>query len=394
MWHLALTFKAPEILNHLYATSRDGIHWEKPRLDIVGPDNRFAPPSYAQGHAGVWLTVREDSDEANPDARYKGFIQHDPLYHLTSADGLRWKEVGVAARYTDDTTTAVWHPVRREYLKIGRFCPDGHSIALRLMMTCVGGQELAKGNSPWHLVMLPDGEDLAADADAQFYYMPAFPHGGMYVGLLGVYHAGPESGLSETELTWSRDGLEWHRFARGTPVLARGEAGSWDAGFQVVPCGPIEVGDELWLFYSAYTGSHHGPLGEGAIGLARLRADGFASLDADERGGDALTRAFALEGNALEINADAKGSVIVEVMGTSGETLTESEPFTGDACHHVVAWKGRRDLAALRGTEVRLLFRLRQARLYAFQVADQTDFDAAGRERARNHRPERDPWEE
>ena len=394
VWHQGLTFKPPEIFNHLYATSEDGIRWTKPKLDIVGADNRYSPPGYEAGHAGMWLTLRKDPAEPDPARRYKGFIQHDPYWYTTSPNGLDWTDQGIAAAYTDDTTTAVWHRERGEYVKIGRFCPDGHNLALRLIMTCVSATPLIDGNSPWHLVMLPDEKDLAADPDLQFYYMPSFPYGNIYLGLLGIYHAGPESGISEPELVMSRDGLNWHRVRQGSAFIETGAPGAWDAGTGGSPgTGPIEVGDELWFYYGRYDGGHHGGYTKGGIGLAKLRRDGFVSLAAGEQGGAVLTKAFRLAGDAVEINAVGEGTVTVQVLASSGEVLAEGEPFTGDDCGHVVKWKATADLAALRGKKVALRFLLRDASLFAFQAADRSALENRARMRGSGYAPAQDPWQ-
>ena len=392
-WYQGLTFNAPGIFNHLYATSEDGIHWTKPTLDIVGADNRYGPPGYKDGHAGMWLTLRKDPAETDPTKRYKGFIQHDPYWYVTSPDGLRWKDEDVAASYTEDTTTCAWHAERGEYVKIGRFCPDGHSLALRLIMTCVSPTPLIDGNSAWHLVMLPDEKDLAGDPDLQFYYMPSFAYGNIYVGLLGIYHAGPESGISEPELVMSRDGLNWHRVNQGTPFIERGAPGAWDGGTGGAPgTGPIEVGDELWFYYGRYDAGHHGGYTKGGIGLAKLRRDGFVSLAADARGGTVVTKPFTLAGDSVEINALGKGSVRVELFDSSGGKLAGGERFTGDDCDHRVAWEAVSDLGAFKGKEVRLRFVLREAELYSFRTADRSAFDEAAAARESRYRPVDDPW--
>jgi len=393
-WYQGLTFNAPEIFNHLYATSEDGILWTKPTLDIVGADNRYSPPGYKVGHAGMWLTLRKDPAETDPAKRYKGFIQHDAYWYVTSPDGLNWKGEGVAAAYTDDTTTCVRHAERGEYVKIGRFCPDGHNLALRLIMTCVSSTPLIDGNSPWRLVMLPDEKDLAGDPDLQFYYMPCFAYGNIYVGLLGIYHAGPESGISEPELVMSRDGLNWRRVNQGTPFIERGAPGAWDAGTGGAPgAGPIEVGDELWFYYGRYDGGHHGGYTKGGIGLAKLRRDGFVSLAASEEGGSVLTKPFTLAGDSVEINAAAKGGLTVQVLDRSGKVVAEGQSFTGDDCHRRVKWKKGADLSAWKGEEVAIRFLLRDAELYAFQVGDRRDLEARAKARASGYLIDEDPWE-
>ena len=371
LWCMCHTFKKPENLNHLYFTSKDGVHWDRPRLGIRGPGNRFSPPGYPGGHAGMWVTVRKDTKETDSQKRFKGFIQRNPLYSMTSPDGLSWTLQEIAAHYTDDTTTVTFNPQRGEFVKIGRFCPDGRSLALRLMMTCVSQTESADGNSAWHLVMLPDEQDLAADPSTQFYHMPAFAYHGQYIGILGVYHSGttgPDAGTSDHELTVSRDGLNWHRVCRGQNFIERSSPGSWDDGFGVVPgTGPIRRGDELWFYYGCNDGTHHA-MGNGAIGLAKLRLDGFISLQAGESTGQLLTSPFVLKGNMLEVNAKVSGSFQVRILdANTGATLAVSKPYQGDSCHHLLTWRGRPNLDHLKEKLVQMEFTLTNADLYAFQ---------------------------
>ena len=129
-----------------------------------------------------------------------------------------------------------------------------------------------------------------------------------------------------------------------------------------------------------------------ALGLARMRPDGFVSLDAGrEREGLIVTEPMVAPGDRLCINARCRpgGYVRVEVTDAQdrplpGATEADCDPFTGDALTHTVTWNGspaippadagildpRRPGAPFR----RLRFSLRNAELYSFQF---TTEDAA-----------------
>jgi hypothetical protein len=51
-----------------------------------------------------------------------------------------------------------------------------------------------------------------------------------------------------------------------------------------------------------------------------------------------------------------------------GRSFAECDPIRGDHLSHLVTWQGQRDLGHAAGQPVRLRFRLRHARLYAFAV--------------------------
>ena len=124
-----------------------------------------------------------------------------------------------------------------------------------------------------------------------------------------------------------------------------------------------------------------------AIGLAKMRLDGFASMDGYDPGGTMTTRPLVFEGDRLLVNARAPesafsangvsekphGRLKVEVLDAAsckplrGLGEPECESFSGDELHHQVSWSGGARLADLQGVPIRLRFHLRSAALYAFQ---------------------------
>jgi hypothetical protein len=113
----------------------------------------------------------------------------------------------------------------------------------------------------------------------------------------------------------------------------------------------------------------------GSTGLATLRRDGFASMDAGPQGGVLTTPPLIFSGRHLFVNANAQsGELRVEVITSSGEILI---PFTrkncrrirADSCCEHVTWNGAEDLVRLRETPVSLRFYLANAQLYSFWIS-------------------------
>ena len=136
------------------------------------------------------------------------------------------------------------------------------------------------------------------------------------------------------------------------------------------------VGNELWFYYSC-SASEHGITGRsGPICLAKLRLDGFVSVDAGEDAGSLITKPFRCEGGPLEINASARGGVVeVAVLDESGiqyqgYSRQECALFDGDSVDHSVTWRGKLSLEELKGNTVRLKFYLQNASLYSFTVGN------------------------
>ena len=271
---------------------------------------------------------------------------------------------------------------------------------------------------------------------AQFYGMIPFPYEGMYIGMLQVLDVaaphpvtstneaeflvggGGEDGLCHIQLASSRDVVHWNRVADRQVFLPQGPPSAWDAGVVYTYCPPIVVGDELWIYYTSEGVSHCSPwyrvsdkrltrasdAGEsaaaewyrespeetpvvyrigtkgptGGVGLARLRLDGWVSIDAGPAGGTLTTKPIVFEDKAkrLVINAHALegGWIVVEILDESGKTLSgfgkdDCCAFQHDALRHVVVWDGRSDVSQLAGKPIRLRFHLRNARLYSFVFA-------------------------
>jgi hypothetical protein len=92
------------------------------------------------------------------------------------------------------------------------------------------------------------------------------------------------------------------------------------------------------------------------------------SADGPAEGGTLTTVPVVFTGDRLELNAATRpgGSVRVELLDARGNVLAASQPFTGDALRHRVAWDKPVRLAGLAGKPVALRFRLRSAELYSF----------------------------
>ena len=107
-----------------------------------------------------------------------------------------------------------------------------------------------------------------------------------------------------------------------------------------------------------------------------MRLDGFVSLDADYAGGEFTTPLVRFKGNALVLNVDtsAGGCVWVEILDENdtpipGFTESQCRPISGNSVRMPVSWTDKADLGTLAGKPVRLRFRMRDCKLYAFQFS-------------------------
>src|SRR5262249_13424204 len=139
----------------------------------------------------------------------------------------------------------------------------------------------------------------------------------------------------------------------------------------------LVVGDKLYFYHSGRAGTPgKGQVRDtsGSTGLATLRRDGFASLDAGAAGGPLTTRPRRFSGKHLFVNADgAGGELTAEVLDERGRVLAgfsraDCVPVRADKTRQQVTWK-KGNLAAAAGKTVKFRFHLKKARLYSFWVS-------------------------
>jgi hypothetical protein len=121
------------------------------------------------------------------------------------------------------------------------------------------------------------------------------------------------------------------------------------------------------IYYSGQKGKHSWQ--PGALCLATLRPDGWAGYEPIDKGQPATIRTTPVccTGSVLSITADAaEGAVRVTALDADGHTLGQSEPVNGNVTDAPVAWHDGFELTAWKDRSIRLVFNIKQAKLYAF----------------------------
>ncbi|MDZ7620388.1 MAG: hypothetical protein U1E05_25580, partial [Patescibacteria group bacterium] len=381
-----------------YATSKDGLTWERPALDVNPGTNQVLPPDLTPDS---W-TVVPDWDAKDPKQKYKMFMRppggNMPGWSMTSADGIHWvnrTETGV----TGDRSTMFYNPFREKWVYSLRSGFRGRSRHYWEADDFLAGATWESWEPVvWAAADRDDPPDAEVGATAQLYNLDAVAYESIMLGIYEI-HLGPPNDvcskmglpkITELNFAYSRDGFHWHRPDRRAHIPAE-RRDVWDRAY-VQSLGNICTvrGDKLWIYYTGFqgdtskTGSHwlsNGMYDRGATGIAFLRRDGFASLDAGPDGGVVITRPVTFEGKHLFVNAAAPGGRLrAAVLDEKGEpiapfTLENSVPFSGDGTLEMLQWNGGDDLSALRNNPVRFQFELSDGSLYAFWVSR----DATGR---------------
>ncbi len=382
------------------AVSRDGIHWDKPSLDVRPGTNEVLSHRGVEPASGgryrdsstVWL----DLEEEKPQHRYKMFVttpipQRWSLALRCSPDGIRWSEpVAVSRTTVGDRTTVHYNPFRKKWVFGLRISAPGvgrsrayveHSDAV------AGTRQLTSDSVPWVCAdrLDPHHPDSAyGQIEPQLYNHDAVAYESLMLGLFSIWQGPPNSECAKLRIQkrnevlvgFSRDGFHWHRPDRTRFLTVNPTKGAWNWG-NVQSAGGccLVVRDKLYFYVSGRMLSARFWDGNCHTGLAVMRRDGFASMDADEAAGVLTTRPVRFKGRYLFVNVDApKGELRVEVLDRNGQViepfaLNKCDPLQADTTLQQVHWQGVDDLSAVAGKPVCFRFRLTNGSLYSFWVS-------------------------
>jgi hypothetical protein len=368
-----------------YATSADGIKWDKPKLDVVKGTN-IVVPGYRDSTA-MWLDL-EDKD-AKKRFKMVRSIRQKPGWALElhqSPDGIHWTSAGLSGPI-GDRTTMFYNPFRRVWVysiragdpKLGRIRTYWENADF------VAGSRWKAGEPGlWVGADRLDPQRADLKTPCQLYNLDAVAYESLLLGFFDIWRGQPKDRAKPNEvvLGFSRDGFHWDRPSRQALCAVSEEHGRWNWGnVQSAGGGCLVVGDRLYFYVSGRAGIKGSTQsGVSTTGLAVLRRDGFASMSAGQDGGVLTTRPLQFRGRHLFVNVDTPaGELRVEVLDRDGKVIAPFSrancmPISADRTRMQVQWKGAADLAKAAGTPVKFRFHLRGGRLYAFWVSP----DASG----------------
>ena len=372
-------------------TSQDGLNWSP------GP-----VPNLRTDH------VVYDPLDPDPNRRFKGAQTNE--YFAVSPDGVQWTKLPVEKVPSSDESNLSYDPAEKLFIHtVKRGTKSGRSVAIAVSrdfqkwddlgvvfetdsIDQQRGPDIIRARIADRTLMpLENVDEKVFRVDV--YNMGVFHYEGQYIGMPAMYHAsGPVPNYPNTDgfhliqLAVSNDLKEWHRVCDRATLIgpSRLDSGAYDLTQILPPSAPVEVGDELWFYYTGlkYRGTFHSigtyPNGRtepktglepdhGAICLAVLRRDGFVSLDADNDEGFLVTKPVSLSQKSLYLNATTKaeGSITVELLDADLRSVATSEPITGDGIRLPFRWKSEEGIEKEIGKSVHLKIHFQQASLYA-----------------------------
>jgi hypothetical protein len=364
------------IMGVCYATSRDGIVWDKPELGLVDYNgSRKNNIVYRGPHgAGIFKDLRE-KDAAR---RYKMLAssEQSEMAVSFSSDGIQWGPLSHCPKinpYRVDGThyNTLWVDELGEYVGFTRMRNkrEGGTKTMKQRIGAWPIRQVGRTTSVDYLnwtKATPIFEGLSDNL--QIYSMPVFRHGSVFLGLPVIHNQAKDQAW--TELAWSTDTIVWHRVCPGSALIPNSMPfGSYDWGCAYSSAYPVFLEDEIRLYYGASNGLHFG-WRDGFLCLATLRPDGFAGFEqvSAKKAAVVTTVPLTKQGNTLHLSADVQdaGSVRVKLFDPSSEQLlAQSEPIRENVTDGCVKWLNGFSLNTVKGTAVRLQCIINAAKLYS-----------------------------
>ena len=415
-----------------YARSNDGIHWERPVLDLTAGADKTIPRNIVIGHGAgdvkgdthglmVFIDPVAPVNErfrlvTNP-GEFSRFMQV-----FSSPDGINWKHTHRDMviydnspgkfHHLDSPNVIFWDTRLKKYVTYIRYNTLSNEPGNKQV------RHVARGESSR---MEPFGD--AAD-------MPIVMHGSarediytsgvilypwaddVYLAFPSIYYHYGEwhrefaekapfnAGTLDVRFAISRDGLNWNNFNWET-FVPLGMNGEFDSKSIYMCYGivPALNGREMYMYYWGTNEIHAWGANDAtnkiltaaglnphpatrAISRVVLRRDGFVSLHAPYEGGEFTTPPLHFSGNQLVLNIQnaSTGEVQVEIQDENGKpipgfALSDCDLIhTANEINRVVTWNGESALEKLEGKTISLRFVLRDTDLYAFQFRDRPAF--------------------
>lgn len=383
-----------------YAESEDGIHWEKPELDVVKGTNLV--DIRIRDSNTMWL----DKEEKDPMKRYKLFnVENDWedgefwRYALRySSDGIHWSDLVARSGIIGDRSTVFYNSFRDKWIFSIRSNVAGmrarnyyENSDAETGVSLINNSSANSDNKKDSVVFwfVPWKNELKHPKPEYreytgIYNLDAIPYESLLLGFFSVWQGPPNNicdslGIqkrNEIAIGFSRDGFHWHRPDMNRFLPVSESDGSWNQGnIQSVSGVPLIVGDSLYFYMSGRETCNSFWDACSSTGLAKLRRDGFASMDAYKFEGTLLTRKLNFSGEYLFVNVDASlGELKAEILDGNGKIINgyskeQCIPVQINSTKTVIKWEGNKTLKSLSGKPIRIRFYVTNSSLFSFWIS-------------------------
>ncbi|MBX3238661.1 MAG: hypothetical protein KIT80_07755 [Chitinophagaceae bacterium] len=376
------------------AESSDGINWVKPNVGIYtinGSTNNNVVLSKAAPATHNFSPFLDANPNAKAAERYKalGGTGKSGLIAFVSADGIHWKKLQEAPVFRtgvfDSQNVAFWSESEQQYVCYFRTWNEGGFTAYKgfRSVSRTTSKDFINWTQPVHMTFGDTPLDHLYTNQTSPYFRA--PHIYLAIGArfmpkrqvltdeqAKILNVNPAyfKDCSDAIFMTTRGGSVYDRtflesFIRPAIGLENWVSRSNYPVLNVVQTSPTEL--SLYVNESYAQPTAH-------IKRYTLRLDGFASLRAGFKEGEAITKPLVFKGKELEINyaTSAAGYVKVEILDAKGKplpgfTVSDSREIIGNEIRRIVSWNGKEDVSSLSGKTIKLKFYCKDADLYSLK---------------------------
>lgn len=384
--------------------SKDGLTWTRPKLNIYDIEDYKDNNIVLQKLIDNAYVFFDNNPDCPPDEKYKAICSHPSvnkdtgydscLCCYTSSDGLHFKKSHIMTEIgTFDTqNTAIWK--------------DGKYICyIRDFHGYEPGKRESTGIRDIRVMYSDDFRNWTVPKQIEYEDGEDIP---MYTGCISVYNGAKDvligfpviyterkawtqnndqfasaaikeeamkiearEGLAVTDALFmhSRDGKTWHRNMEA--FLTPGYEGehNWVYGDCQFVNGLIDPGKDNPYYYMYEKKNHKSINHPKALVRYEIRKDGFVCIKAGAKEETIITKPIVFAGKDLHLNFSSSGAgyIYIDVLNENGEKLSEGESFEiyGNSINRKIYFADGSDFSKFSGKEVRLRFRMKDARLYS-----------------------------
>ncbi len=394
LYYVPVHLDSDPIFRLAMATSKDGIHWNKPNLGAVewqgSKENNIVIDGQREG------TVMIDPN-GTPQKRYVFLSSEGRLKTrlFTSPDAVHWTmhPMQISKHHSDSQISSFWDDQLKKYVHYPRVGHRGRATGrvVTSRMDEVWPEQIplvisGDDRDPPDVDLYTNSAQKYALADDVYLAFPTpyyhyNPSHRSYLNQPTLQAGGKTNdGTIDTQLAVSRDGKAWIRYR--TPYVPLYQHEELHLKINMVFPGLLYHDTHIGQYFGGYAFTHGDTQarrrlkGRALGGIFRLeqRIDGFVSADFAYGGGTLDVGPVVVVGNALvlNLNTSAAGEGRVGLLDgqdkpISGFGVKDCEFINGDYLARRVTWKGKSDVSALAGKPMRLRFEMRGTKLFAFQ---------------------------
>ena len=374
-----------------YAESTDGIHWQKPELNLFelsGTKKNNIILANAAPVTHNFSPFLDKKPDADPRQRYKalGGTKKSGLIAWSSPDGIHWsklqEEPVIKDGIFDSQNVAFWSESEQKYVCYFRtWSGEGYS----------GFRSVSRATSDDFIHWSATKAMHFGDSPPEHIYTqqthPYYRAPHIYLAIGARFMPGRQV-LSDEQAKVLNVDPGYYKDCSDAFLMSSRGSNSYDRTFMESFIRP-GIGAENWVSRSNYPAlnvvqtspeemsvyvNEHYAQPTAHLRRYALRIDGFASLSADYEGGEMLSKYFTFQGNRLEINyaTSAAGGIKIAFQDKEGRPmdgflLENADEIIGNEISRVVSWNGNRDISRLSGQSLRMRIVMKDADLYSLR---------------------------